>query len=77
MDRVLKMLVFNGLKMRGNFDECLLFIEESLTTQEAEDLEEFFDYLKANKYTIGHGNIDKRWKAWKTERLLSLVKGKK
>jgi len=54
-----------GLKQMGNFDDALMFIEEQLTISQALETMSFFKWLNLNGYTIGHGNIDNRWKEFK------------
>ena len=60
----LKTLIIMGLKTTGNYDDALLYIEEELTLEEYDLVERFFRHLKNNNLTIGHGNIDERFKKW-------------
>lgn len=62
-------LIINGLKTTGSFDGCLSYIEESLTIQEAQDVERFFAWLQKRKFAIGHGTIRSRWKEWMTDEM--------
>ena len=57
----LNTLILNGLSVTGNFNDALNYIEEGLTSQEYDDVKNFFAWLDKEGKTIGHGNIDAQW----------------
>jgi len=65
MNIKIKLLIIEGLKVTGNFDDALSYIEENLTIGESKDVASFFKWCEDNEKTIGHGNIESHWKAFK------------
>jgi hypothetical protein len=63
----IRLLIIEGLKVTGNFDDALSYIEENLTIGESKDVASFFEWCEKNGKTIGHGNIADHWKAFKGE----------
>jgi hypothetical protein len=64
----LKTLFIMGLKQTGNMEQAVQWAEEQLTIAEIKKLSGFSKWLQANNFTVGHGNIDARWKEFRAVR---------
>lgn len=61
-------MIFNALKIEGNFEDTLSYMSENLTAPEYYEIEHFFDWLTSNDLTIGHGNYRMHYKNYVSEK---------
>lgn len=61
MNDTLANIIVEGMKQTGNFRDCKTYIEEGLSEDDFNDVEQFFFWLDANGLTIGPGNIHDRY----------------
>lgn len=59
----------DAVRMSGTFnpDECLHYIEESLTVDEYEVLKSFLGWVHKNDLKFGSANVRRMWHTWEME----------
>ena len=55
-DSFLWIMWLDAIKVTGKISEALQYIEESLTQEQYDELENFVNWLLLNRYTVGRGN---------------------
>ena len=61
----LRTMIINGVKVCGLNNDAYLYIEESLTMEEAEDVSNFIGWCEANGKVFGNANIGSVWAEWR------------
>ena len=66
-DSFLWIMWLDAIKVTGKMSEAISYIEESLTKDQYDKLENFVNWLLLNQYTVGHGNYYDHYQEYRKE----------